>query len=430
LRTPINAILGYSEMLLEDAEDQGTSGVGLPLGTGAAAIPDLQRIHAAGTELLGLVNDILDPARIEAGSLDIDLEEVGANLRYSMLTPISAIVGYSEMLLEEDEAGSEGEMSGVPSGPRTPGFRNDVAKIHSAARRFLDLINDVVAFARLQGVDVTATALGEGATAMGMSTFAALSVNSAGAVSTVQFLAEEEPEALHGEHGTILVVDDNDINREVLARRLERQGHALALAASGQEALELVRAGKFDLVLLDVMMPEMNGYQVLQYMKADQVLRDIPVIMISALDEIDSVALCIEMGAEDYLPKPFNPVLLRARIDASLEKKRLRNQEVEYIRNAERVTAAAAAVEAGEFQPESLDEVAARSDALGGLARVFQRMAVEVRSREERLKQQVQELRIQIDAAKNAREVSAITETDYFRDLQAKAQSLRAKIQE
>ena len=165
------------------------------------------------------------------------------------------------------------------------------------------------------------------------------------------------------------MVDDNDINREVLARRLERQGHTTALAASGQEALDLVRAGKFDLVLLDVMMPEMNGYQVLQYMKADQALRDIPVIMISALDEIDSVVLCIEMGAEDYLPKPFNPVLLKARIDASLEKKRLRDQEIEYLQNAERVTAAAAAVEAGEFQPESLDEVAARTDALGGLAK-------------------------------------------------------------
>jgi CheY-like chemotaxis protein len=402
LRTPINAILGYSEMLLEDAEDQGQ----------VAAIPDLQRIHAAGTELLGLVNDILDPARIEAGSLDIDLEEVGANLRYSMLTPISAIVGYSEMLLEEDEPGADDESAG---------FRNDVERIHSAAGRFLDLINDVVNFARLRVSDVTSTALGEGATTMGMS--------AAGAASTVQFLAEEEPDALHGEHGTILVVDDNDINREVLARRLERQGHTVALAASGREALDLVQAGKFDLVLLDVMMPEMNGYQVLQHMKADKVLRDIPVIMISALDEIDSVVLCIEMGAEDYLPKPFNPVLLKARIDASLEKKRLRNQEIEYLQNAERVTAAAAAVEAGEFQPESLDEVAARSDALGGLARVFQRMAVEVRSREERLKQQVQELRIQVDAAKKAREVAAVTETDYFRDLQARALSMRAKNQ-
>jgi CheY-like chemotaxis protein len=399
LRTPINAILGYSEMLLEDAEGQGQE----------AAIPDLHRIHVAGTELLGLVNDILDPARIEAGSLDIDLEEVGANLRYAMLTPISAIVGYSEMLLEEaDEPSSGGESAG---------FRNDMEKIHSAAGRFLELINDVVNFAILQGVDVTSTVLGEGATTMG------------GVVSTMQFLAEEEPQPPHGEHGTILVVDDNDINREVLARRLERQGHTVALAASGQEALDLVRAGKFDLVLLDVMMPEMNGYQVLQYMKADRALRDIPVIMISAMDEIDSVVLCIEMGAEDYLPKPFNPVLLKARIDASLEKKRLRDQEIEYLQNAERVTAAAAAVEAGEFQPESLDEVAARSDALGGLARVFQRMAVEVRSREERLKQQVQELRIQVDAAKNARDVAAITETDYFRHLQAKARSLRSKNQ-
>jgi DNA-binding response OmpR family regulator len=166
---------------------------------------------------------------------------------------------------------------------------------------------------------------------------------------------------------------------------------------------------------------------VLQYIKADATWHDIPVIMISALDEIDTVVRCIELGAEEYVPKPFNPTLLRARIGACLEKKRLRDQELAYLRAVARVTEAAAAVEAGAFAPASLEDVAARRDALGRLARVFQRMAREVRAREERLQQQVQELRIQIDEGKKAREVAAITETDYFRTLQEKARRLRAK---
>jgi two-component system cell cycle response regulator len=187
----------------------------------------------------------------------------------------------------------------------------------------------------------------------------------------------------------------------------------------------MVQTQKFDLLLLDIMMPEMNGYQVLQRLKSDPQLRDIPVIMISALDEIESVVRCIEMGAEDYLPKPFDPVLLRARIGACLEKKRLRDQEVEYLRNVDYVTAAAAAVEAGEFDPETIEQVAARPDELGQLARVFQRMAREVRAREQRLKQEVQQLRIEIDETRAARQVAEITETDYFQELQRKANQLR-----
>jgi DNA-binding response OmpR family regulator len=131
------------------------------------------------------------------------------------------------------------------------------------------------------------------------------------------------------------------------------------------------------------------------------------------------------MGAEDFLPKPFDPLLLRARLGACLEKKRLRDQEVEYLQQVARVTAAAAAVEAGQFTLASLDEVAARPDALGQLGRVFQRMAREVYAREQSLKQQVQDLRIQIDEAKKAREVAEITESEYFRALRDKARRLR-----
>ena len=132
--------------------------------------------------------------------------------------------------------------------------------------------------------------------------------------------------------GHLLVVDDNKVNRLLLSRSLEQQGHSVETAENGRQALEMLRSKPFDLVLLDIQMPEIDGYEVLNQLTSDLHLRDIAVIMTSALDELDSVVKCIEMGAEDYLTKPVNPVLLRARIGASLEKKRLRDQQRELIR--------------------------------------------------------------------------------------------------
>jgi signal transduction histidine kinase len=133
------------------------------------------------------------------------------------------------------------------------------------------------------------------------------------------------------ERGHILVVDDNRMNRLKLSIGLEQQGHTVGLAEDGQQALEMLGAGSYDVVLLDIIMPGMDGFQVLERIKGDSRLRDIPVIVISALDEIDSAVRCIEMGAEDYLPKPFNPVLLRARLSNSLQKKKLRDLEKAYL---------------------------------------------------------------------------------------------------
>src|SRR5437764_134557 len=129
----------------------------------------------------------------------------------------------------------------------------------------------------------------------------------------------------------ILVVEDNEANREMLRRRLLAQGYAVSGAGDGREALALVKGEPFDLILCDIMMPELDGYQVLEALKADPHLREIPVIMISALDAIDSVVRCISMGADHYLFKPFDPVLLQAGVTACLEKKRLRDQELEYL---------------------------------------------------------------------------------------------------
>jgi len=225
--------------------------------------------------------------------------------------------------------------------------------------------------------------------------------------------------------GFVLVVDDDAVNRLLLTRGLERDGHRVRAVANGLEALQALGEELFDCVLLDVLMPEMDGYQVLEHIRSDPKLRRTPVIMISALEDVESVVRCIELGAEDYLPKPFDPVLLRARINAGLARKRLHDLEQEYLEQAGHVVAAAAAVEAGTFETSQLDGVARRDDALGQLARVFQRMATEVRARERRLTQEVRKLRIEIDEVRSALHVAAITETEYFQDLQRKVSELR-----
>jgi serine phosphatase RsbU (regulator of sigma subunit) len=141
------------------------------------------------------------------------------------------------------------------------------------------------------------------------------------------------PEAVSGR---LLVVDDNEMNRDLLSRRLRQQGHTVSVAENGRQALEKIAAEELDLVMLDIMMPELDGYQVLEKMRTDGTLERLPVIMISAVTEIESVVRCIEMGATDYLPKPFNTVLLKARVGATLEKKRLRDKERVWAKSMER----------------------------------------------------------------------------------------------
>ncbi len=138
-------------------------------------------------------------------------------------------------------------------------------------------------------------------------------------------------EARHGA-ARLLVVDDNKVNRLLLARNLELQGHSVASAENGRVALDMLRRESFDLLLLDMEMPEMDGFQVLEQLVNDLDLRDLPVIVTSSLEGVANIVRCIELGAEDYLTKPVNPVLLKARIGASLEKKRLRDQQKALVR--------------------------------------------------------------------------------------------------
>lgn len=205
--------------------------------------------------------------------------------------------------------------------------------------------------------------------------------------------------------GHILVVDDNKINLMMLTRALSSQGYLVTTAMDGGEALEILNspaAKTIDVVLLDILMPDLDGYQLLEKIKEKEELHHIPVIMISALDEMDSVIRCIEMGATDYLHKPYNPALLEARLNASLAEKRLRDLEIEYLDQVGHVVAAAESIEASNYDPESLEGVATREDALGNLARVFQSMADEIHLREQRLKQQLEQLRIDVEDMKKS----------------------------
>ena len=230
--------------------------------------------------------------------------------------------------------------------------------------------------------------------------------------------------------GRVLVVDDERLNRMLLRRALEAEGHSVVEAENGRLALDALATEAVDVVLLDIVMPELDGYGTLAAIKADANVAHIPVIVISGVDDIASVVRCIEMGATDYLPKPFQPAILRARLEASLSAKRLRDLELEYLEQVSKVTSAAAALEDGTFDAGSLGDVQGRSDALGILARRFGTMAAEVRAREERLRAQVRELRIEIDHARQQKRVAEITETDFFRDLRSRAADLRSVLRD
>ena len=281
LRTPFNQIIGYSEMLIEDAEASDNEFVSNNIGQ---VLKDAQ-------QLLALIDEILDPHAQRPSQ---------ERLNRDLLFPLSHLLSHVERLLHTSQQRGQDEIS------------SDIDRILEAVRR----LDEIVSSGAVNRAINTTRQVPE-------------------PIVTVRDPTGTQPRrgvTPHTDTGKILVVDDNESNRNMLSRRLMRQGHTVKLAENGLQALEMLRAEDFDLVLLDVMMPEMDGYQVLEHLHADDKLRGLPVIMISALDQLDTVVKSIELGAEDYLPKPFNPVVLRARIGACLEKKRLRDRERAYIR--------------------------------------------------------------------------------------------------
>ena len=294
ISAPAEALIGYGRDIQDQASTLGFNGFGT----------DIDQIIAAAQGFQARIVELLDPSRAKAIQEIADLQKARSVLRHDLSNPIAAVLGYAEMLLEDAEDANATLL--IP----------DIKKLIKAAEAIVAEIEVIVDFSFAGPATETTSALPE-AMATAKRIF-----------DDIQPTVSEDLEI--GERGHILVVDDIDVNRDLLARQLARQGHRVTVAEGGHQALAMMRQTNFDLVLLDLMMPEISGLDVLKIMKADDQLRDLPVIVISALEEQDSAIRCIEAGAEDYLTKPINPILMHARIRAGLDKVRIRHLENEH----------------------------------------------------------------------------------------------------
>lgn len=244
-----------------------------------------------------------------------DIKPMLARVRHELRTPLNHILGYAELL--EEQASDENRTE----------WATDLRKIQVAARRLLHLLtvllseNNSGQTYRMPGTEQDGT---------GRAVLLSVLMDNDSVVSPVLRPTNAPADALRQQAKNalpILVVDDEPGNRDVLARMLAAFGFTVEQAPNGAAALEKMQADVYDAVFLDVLMPVMDGYATLQAIHADEVLQFTPVIMVSALDELETVAQCLAAGAEDFMPKPFNQTILQARLAATLDRKRLRDQE-------------------------------------------------------------------------------------------------------
>jgi CheY-like chemotaxis protein len=362
LRTPINAILGYAGLLIEDAPDDA----------------ELHRrvlpVRQCGEKLDVLIGSLPRSGAFPLGWLA------------SVQGPLAAL------------ALSLTDLKAWPGAPA-----DDVARIETACERLLALL------AQLNAAEPQPAADAENHPPQSQDGFTWAPATDAA--------------------GIILVVDDNDLNRDLLGRRLLQLGHQVDQAGDGDTALRMMRRRPYDLLLLDIVMPGLDGYQVLERLQGDPELGTVPVLVISALTEMDSVARCIKLGAVDFLPKNVDPVVLHARVSRSIQQKRARDREIRYLKDVSALTVAAACVRDSLPVDEiSIGQVAERGDDLGELARAFGRMIHEINQREATLRMQLAGIqRLEIDATSRSRAVSEITESEYFQQLRAKVKALRKR---
>ena len=311
LRNALGEIMGFAELIVEEATDLGQ----------AQFVAELPVLQHATEEILQRLGQTLTGENLTAHPDASD--ELGRTLqRFSQTT-------------DDTVTALHARCAQLPTQP----FLDDLLRICASARRLgvraPELLAEMFAPAEPALADLEAAPVHPGGTDettfFRKPTGPAATTAPDGENPTFLPRAGVRPPAT----GTILVVDDTESNRALLTRRLSREGFTVAVAEHGRRALDLLGRHAFDLVLLDIMMPEMDGHQVLTAMKADPTLRHLPVIMISGLDDLDTLVRCIEGGAEDYLTKPFDPVLLRARIGACLDKKRLRDREREHLAEIE-----------------------------------------------------------------------------------------------
>ena len=312
LLTSVQAMIEISDRILADGRSQIRPLFG----------EDVRKLHGAALELRGLIERVLSAVPFDVVASD-ESRTFRSRARHDMLNKLNPVINYSEMWLEE--AADEG----------LEGFIPELSLLREMGKRCYGLLDTIVELPRLElprlelsrsdlpHSDLPRSDLQRGETALPTPDLTRIE-------TLVQRMTAQQA-GQRTQTGRLLIVDDNDINRDILRRLLEAQGHVVADAPDGEQALELLGRESFDLVLLDVVMPRMDGFEVLMRLKSDSRLREIPVIMISALNEINYVVSCIKLGAEDYLNRPYNVVFLQARIGACLEKKRLREREIEHL---------------------------------------------------------------------------------------------------
>ena len=300
LRTPINAIIGYSEMILEEFEE---------INSEVEYLRQLEEVRECGAKLLVSINSFLNPAILPQNQLELEQIITNPQLKQELQTYTKQAIANCQQLIPAIEAE----------------FVADIEKINLAANKLLQETETLLKVSKSENIPL------ENAQTIAPETNC-LQENSGidVLIDSGLLLAEEKKQPIDRSKYKILIVDDNPTNRDLLSRQVTTQGYQAAVAASGRQAVEMIKTGIYDLILLDIIMPDIDGYQVLKWIRAGD-WRHIPTIMISALDEIDSVVKCIEMGAADYLAKPFNPTLLKARLGACLEQKRLRDKELVYL---------------------------------------------------------------------------------------------------
>tara|TARA_B100001964_G_scaffold94447_1_gene105913 strand:- start:296 stop:1924 length:1629 start_codon:yes stop_codon:yes gene_type:complete len=295
LINPINAMIGYSELILDTLDEAGDR----------ALKRDMQSIYHSSTAIFAIIQELFSDKT--KTSHDIGSVILNEDLHYSIRTPLSNIVGLSELILEDTATVTDLDLQDI---------QDSVSKINQAGKRLLKLINDLSKYSDLSDSDL-------------MENYYTDLYLKESSIRNFQFNTEAKiPDKI----GTILIVDDESANLDIIDKILQQSNHKTFTAESGEEALKILKkeSAKIDLILLDLIMPEVNGMDLLKTLKDDNNTYHIPVIMLSALDEIDTIVECISMGADDFLIKPVNRILLHARLNNALEKKYFHDKEIKY----------------------------------------------------------------------------------------------------
>jgi class 3 adenylate cyclase len=290
LAEPAEAILGFQTLIVASLQRDGHTD----------SIDDARTVLTAAQALEAMITKLLSHGGNEIFAVLDD-----ATLRHDLRTPVNAILGYSELILEE-AAGALGHS-----------IENDIRVVIKECGHMLDQIDGLVGFSN-GNIDAIGVQQADAEIAQ----------------AVAQSLAHRSA-ASKGIAGHILVIDDIEANRELMRRNLENRGHMVRTVSSGREALELLETANFELALVDILMPDMNGIDLLARLKQNPRLRNMAVVMVTGLKDIQAVVKCIEAGAEDYLQKPVDPVLLFARVESCLEQVRWRARERQFLSQIE-----------------------------------------------------------------------------------------------